>query len=110
MYLITHFARQPSDEGCWIMVGYVTRDKEGVYHLGIEKIHGFTQEDMDKRVSQGPLIEINPPVDLDPKDDVSLWLQGSDDRAKVWLASSLSPMNDPAKKLVWEGALFASLS
>ncbi len=92
------------------MVGYITRDTEGVYHPGIEDIHRFTQGDIDKRVSQGPLIEINPPVDLDPRDDVSLWLQGPDDWAKVWLASSLSPIDDPTKKLVWEGALFASLS
>jgi hypothetical protein len=78
------------------MVWYATRDQIGIFRFGSE----------DPR----QLIEISPWVEFDPRDNAALWLEGSDESAKVWLASCLSPINDPKKKLVWKGALFESIS
>ncbi len=110
MYHITHFARRPSEkDGSWIMLGYITRDHQGIFRFGLENIQHFTQDEIDSRVTGGPLIEIKPAVEFDPQNNVALWLEGPDDASKVWLASRESPINDPGKRMVWSGAMFKSI-
>lgn len=109
MYEITHFARQsPEPGGVWISVGFVTKDERGTYRFGTEDIRHFSEEEIAEHANKGPLVRVTNKAEL--PNNKAIWLEGTVESARVWMADRNSPIDDASKTLLWEGRLFENLN
>lgn len=91
---IEYVFRRPVEPNGWVRAAYISRDTNGKYHIGLDKIT-ISEEEVDERLSMNEIAELEKKLSVGEGN--TLWLIKT---GECYIARKENPIEDPNKRWV----------